>query len=105
MDAIKETWAYVRIYCRLAEQLATPRIGGDWYRMDPRVTPEVAAQWASLGYYPAEARPLILTGVTPEMAAEVEAVDRGDLSPEAHAAQVLDLLVQRGLTIRQPDQQ
>lgn len=100
---LREIVDYGTTYRHLAKQLATRAIAGDWYRMGVPV--ETAAAWASLGYYPAEAKPLIDQGITPETAAAVEDAARGDLSPEEHAAQVLDLLAQQGLTIRPADDQ
>lgn len=89
---------YTRIYMANATQLATYRLAREWMPIEP--DPEVAARWASLAYTPAEAKPLIEAGITPDMAADMEAIDRGDDSPEEHAARVLDMLAERGLQIR-----
>jgi hypothetical protein len=70
MDKLRRLRAYIEIYYATATQHQTARAAREWMEAD--VPPEAAGAWASLGYLPGEAAPLIAAGVTPAMAAEME---------------------------------
>lgn len=95
---LREFGAYSSEYVTTATQHATYRAAREW--MSTGVDAATAAAWASLGYLPGEAAPLIAAGVTPEMAAEMEQLDIDIAgSPEERAAQMIDRLVAEGVLI------
>jgi hypothetical protein len=63
MGTLREFGIYADEYMALAEQLATYRLAREW--MTAGVSARDAAAWASLGYLPSEAAPLIAQGITP----------------------------------------
>lgn len=96
--SLREFSEYAREYLAGATQLATYRLAREW--MEAGVPVRDAAAWASLGYQPGEATPLIAAGVTPHMAGEMDqiAVDLAG-SPEERAAQSIDRLVADGALV------
>lgn len=98
MDKLRQLSAYAAEYMANARQMATYRLAREW--MAAGVDAEAAAVWASAGYLPAEAAPLIAAGVTAQMAAEMDALaDDVAGSPEERAAQVIDRLVAAGILV------
>lgn len=96
--SLRQFSEYAAEYMRTATQLATYRIARQWWEASVPVAD--AAAWASLGYQPAEAAPLIADGITPEMAAatdDISATVAG--SREEAAMQVIDRLVADGTLI------
>lgn len=90
-----------------AERLNSYAVAGDWMRLAERLdgdgialTAGQAAQWATGGYLPGEAEPLIRSGVTPETADEMDAVatDIAGGSDE-RAAQIIDGMVRDGALV------
>jgi hypothetical protein len=77
MDRLRALSIYAAMYLAAASQLATYRIAREWMESMPdfrRATSDdleqharQAAAWASIGMLPAEALPLIASGMTPEM--------------------------------------
>jgi hypothetical protein len=61
MDKLRRLRAYIEIYYATATQHQTARAAREWMEAD--VPPEAAGAWASLGYLPGEAAPLIAAGV------------------------------------------
>lgn len=98
MGGLREFGAYAGEYMATATQLGTYRLAREW--MNAGIDVATAAAWASLGYLPAEAAPLIAAGVTPQMAAEMDqlATDVAG-SPEERAAQIIDRLVRDGILV------
>lgn len=96
---------WVRQFREKATKLNAYPIAGDWWRLRLapwrlRLPADEAAAWASLGYLPGEAAPLIAAGVTPQMAADLETIATDVAgSPEERAAQVIDRLVAGGILV------
>ncbi|GGM27325.1 hypothetical protein GCM10011608_10110 [Micromonospora sonchi] len=65
MTRLEQLRHYTRTYYAAATQLRTSRAAREW--MESGQPAEVAAQWANIGCLPAEALPLIASGMTPEM--------------------------------------
>jgi len=98
MDKLRALSMYAETYMPSASQFATYRCAREW--MEAGVPAEDAAAWASLGYLPTEAAPLITAGVTPQMAADLGEIDDTVAgSREERAAQVIDRLVADGILI------
>jgi hypothetical protein len=98
MDRLTALRIYTREYYAIATQHQTSRIAREWMEMN--VPAADAAAWASLGYLPSEARPLIEQGVTPETAREMDQL-ADDIAggPEARAMQVIDGLIAEGTLV------
>ena len=98
MDRLRQFSIYASVYMAAATRLATYRLAREW--MDAGIAADAAAAWASLGYLPAEATPLIVGGVTPQMAGEMDQIAT-DLAggPEQRAAQLIDQLVAEGVLV------
>lgn len=96
MDRLRALGIYSTEYMAGATQLATYRLAREW--MEAGVPAADAAAWASLGYQPVEAAPLIASGVTPQMAGELDEIATSVAgSSEERAAQVIDRLVAQGI--------
>jgi len=65
MDKLAALRHYTAVYYAHATQMATSRLAREW--MEAGVPAEQAAEWASIGCLPAEALPLIESGMTPDM--------------------------------------
>ncbi len=76
---------FIRKFRATATQLNGYLVAGDWMRLSEEIgfTAELAAEWADLGYMPAEAAPKIRAGVTP-------ADEREDQAAKAAADRALD---------------
>lgn len=82
MDLLTALRYYYGAYSAHATQLCTRRIAREWMESMPglrQATSEdleahavCAAAWASAGYLPSEALPLIEAGMTPEMAVAMD---------------------------------
>ncbi|MFG1872098.1 hypothetical protein [Micromonospora arborensis] len=96
--ALAQVGRYVHEFASKATQLNDYRTGGRWWKL--RVSADVAAAWANLGYLPERAAPLIAKGVTPETAGELNQVAQ-DIAggPEQRAMQVVDGLVADGVVV------
>lgn len=95
---LREFSAYAAEYMAGATRLATYRLAREW--MNAGVDAHDAAAWASLGYLPAEAAPLIADGVTPATAGEVDDLANTVAGgPEERAMQVVDGLVGDGTLV------
>lgn len=99
--------AWTRTYYQQARQLNTITLATEWHRLshqlateDITLTVEQAAAWASRGYLPTEAEPLIRSGVTPEMDNELERhAEEQAGGPEAHLRSRLMDLVDNGTVV------
>lgn len=98
---------FIHAFRAAATQLNGYRIAGDWARLaealqadNITLTAADAAHWASLGYLPGDAAPLILDGVTPDTAGEMDelATDLAGGS-EQRAMQRVDELVADGVLV------
>ena len=98
MDKLTALRHYAAEYYQHATQHQTSRAAREW--MESGVPADVAGRWASAGYLPAEAAPLIAQGVTPETALEMDEIT-DDIAggPEQRAAQVVDGLVADGVLV------
>lgn len=95
MDKLTELRHYTAGYYRLATQHCTSRIAREW--MEAGVPVEQAAAWANLGYLPAEATPLMASGMTPETVTEMEQhAERPAGGAEALREQRIAQMVQAG---------
>lgn len=65
MGKLTDLRDYTRTYYAAAGQLRTSRIAREW--MEAGIPADQAAAWASIGCLPAEALPLIESGMTPDM--------------------------------------
>lgn len=97
--------AWVRTYRQRATQLGTLLLAIEWHQLSQRLaaenitlTAEQAATWASRGYLPDEATPLIRSGVTPEMGGEMERhMEERAGGPEAHLRRQLIEMAEQGM--------
>jgi hypothetical protein len=98
MDRLTRLRIYTAEYYGGASQHRTSRIAREW--MEAGVPARDAAAWASLGYLPAEAAPLIEAGVTPRIAGEMDELAE-DIAGghEERAMQVIDQLVAEGVLV------
>ena len=98
---------FIKEFRAAARQLNDYRIAGDWMRLADALkadritlTAADAAQWADLGYLPGEAVALILDGVTPETAGEMDRLATTIAGgPDQRAAQRIDEMVRTGVLV------
>ncbi len=96
--------AWTRTYRQQALQLGTLMLAIEWHQLSHTLagqgitlTVEQAAAWASRGYYPTEAEPLIRSGITPELDAELERHTEDQAGgPEAHLRRRLTEMGENG---------
>lgn len=98
---------FIQQFRAQAAQLHSYAIAGDWMRLAERLasqgitlTSEQAALWATSGYLPSEAEPLIRDGMHPNAAAEMDRLST-DLAggSDQRAAQRIDDLVRGGVVV------
>lgn len=99
---------FIQEFRAAAHQLNRYRTAGQWagfaeWLLEAHgitLTAADAAHWANLGYLPGGAIPLIVDGVTPETADELDRL-ADDIAggPEERAAQVIDGLVADGALV------
>lgn len=76
MDKLTALRHYTNDYYAAATQLKTSRIARTW--MEAGIPAGQAAEWASAGYTPEEALPLIGSGMTPAMASAADPTTRAE---------------------------
>lgn len=98
MDRLRALSIYAETYMPNAGQFSTYRDAREW--MEAGVPAGDAAAWASLGYLPGEAAPLIAQDVTPQMVRAMdEAAVAVDGGREAHLRAEVMRLAEQGLII------
>ncbi len=95
MDVVSDKIAFIREFRDAARQLRDFSIAGDWMRLawalrdnGIDLTAVDAAAWADLGFRPAEAAPLIASGISPATYREMEDhAEQQAGGTDAHAAE------------------